>query len=87
MAAGCTMIDAHRVRARLRRVRRSVRYGVLALSTLVLAACGQSMQTPLPDLSAKADPEGRGAMTRAEQKQAIDSLIAKRDAMKDPQPK
>ncbi len=47
---------------------------------LGLGACGQSMDTPLPDLSTKnATPSGQKTLTPAEQKRAIDDMIAKRD--------
>lgn len=48
----------------------------------LLAACGTAMDTPLPDPSTKTSvpPGGRPPMTAAEQKQAIDQLIAKRDS-------
>jgi hypothetical protein len=79
MAAGCTSVVS----------RRRSGIALVAVIGLTLAACGQSMQTPLPDLSAKAEPPpgGRTPLSRAEQKQAIDGLIAKRDAMEQPQPK
>lgn len=85
MAAGRTLAGREDRRGSLRR--HFGRMGGAVLAVWALAGCGQSMQTPLPDLSAKADPDGRAPMSRAEQKQAIDNLIAKRDAMKDAQPK
>ncbi len=59
----------------------SLPIATLALaSALLLGACGQSMDTPLPDLAnKKAPPDGRKVLSKAEQQQAIDALIAKRD--------
>ena len=48
---------------------------IAALSAL--AGCGQSMDVPLPDVSAASG--GRQTMTPAEQKRAIDAMVAKRD--------
>lgn len=50
--------------------------------TAALPGCGTTVNTPLPDVKAKAAvPEGGvKPKTSAEQKQAIDDLIAKRDA-------
>jgi hypothetical protein len=50
--------------------------------TAALPGCGTNVSTPLPDLKAKsAVPEGGvKPKSAAEQKQAIDELIAKRDA-------
>ncbi len=59
---------------------------VSAAAALVIAAalagCGTNVSTPLPDLKAKsAVPEGGiKPKSAAEQKQAIDDLMAKRDA-------
>ena len=80
MAAGCKSVGARR------RGRLVAGFGLAAVTSLALTGCGQSMQTPLPDLSAKSEP-GRTPLSRAEQKQAIDSLIAKRDAMEQTQSK
>lgn len=50
--------------------------------TAVLAGCGTNVDAPLPDLKTKAaTPNGAPSpMTAAEQKRAIDELIAKRDS-------
>lgn len=58
-------------------------------AAVVVAACGQSVQTQLPDLSAKSTlpPTGQQTLSSTEQKQAIDRMIAKRDAMEKEQPK
>lgn len=86
MAAGCASGEGRRRRGRRRS---AFNIGAAILAGLALAACGQSMQTPLPDLSEKAEPPpgGRSPMSSAEQKKAIDGLIAKRDAMEQPQSK
>ncbi|MGE0630069.1 MAG: hypothetical protein AB7O43_19890 [Hyphomicrobiaceae bacterium] len=54
---------------------------ILMALGLALTACGQTMSVPLPDLATTSpnSKEGRSGMTGAEQKQAIDDLIAKRD--------
>lgn len=50
-------------------------------ATVLLAGCGTNVATPLPDLKTKSAPPngGPGPMTAAEQKRAVDELIAKRD--------
>lgn len=58
---------------------------VLALAlamTAALPGCGTTVETPLPDVKTKAAiPEGGvKPKTAAEQKKAIDDLMAKRDA-------
>ena len=62
---------------------------VLALTTIAVSASGQSVSTELPDLALKKAPVegGRQPLSAAEQKQAIDSLIAKRNALDQSQPK
>lgn len=59
--------------------------GALA-GTALLQGCGTKVATPLPDTTAKnAVPDsGVKPKTTAEQKQAIDALIAKREAQKNP---
>ena len=54
----------------------------LLLGLLALAACGQSMEAQLPDLSTKSatGPGVRPPLSAADQKRAIDELIAKRDS-------
>ncbi len=49
---------------------------------LALAGCGSSANSPpLPDLATKSQtPSGQPTMSSAQQKQAIDQMIAKRDA-------
>ena len=46
----------------------------LTLSCALLAGCGASVTTPLPDLDATAN---RKVLTAPEQKQAIDNMLAK----------
>lgn len=62
---------------------------VVLAAAVMVAACGQSVQTQLPDLAAKSTlpPTGRQTLSSSEQKQAIDRMIAKRDAMEKEQPK
>lgn len=50
--------------------------------TAALPGCGTTVETPLPDVKTKAAvPEGGvKPKTAAEQKKAIDDLMAKRDA-------
>lgn len=56
------------------------RFAIILGMAILPAACGQSMDTQLPDLKSKsAPPDGRRVMTQAEQQKAIDDLIAKRD--------
>ncbi len=57
--------------------------GAMAVTALV-AGCGTKIATPLPDIKTKSAPPngGPGPMTAAEQKRAIDELIAKRDGKK-----
>lgn len=50
----------------------------LALA-LALAGCSQGSQSQLPDL-ATASPSKQQTMSPADQKKAIDAMIAKRDA-------
>ncbi len=79
-----------------RLARRARRYGAaasrslaLAVTVLAVSACGQAVSTELPDLALKKAPAegGRQPLSAAEQKQAIDSLIAKRKALDQSQPK
>ena len=60
-----------------------------ALGVLALAACGQSMEVQLPELATKsAMPSGaRPPLSAADQKRAIDELIAKRDSQTQSQAK
>ena len=55
---------------------------LVALIATSCTGCGTSVATNLPDISQKnAVPEGgRKPLNAAEQKQAIDAMIAKRDA-------
>jgi hypothetical protein len=51
------------------------------LATLALAGCATQPTPPLPDLATKkASPSGQQTLSSAQQKQAIDQMIAKRDA-------
>jgi hypothetical protein len=56
--------------------------GMALAGAALLAGCGTNVSTPLPDVRTKAEvPEGSvKPKTPAEQKKAIDELIAKRDA-------
>lgn len=66
------------------RTGRAVRLAALLVG-LALAACGLSSNRELPDLAAKRDGAGGSPMSAAEQKKAIDALIAKRDAQGQPE--
>ena len=64
------------------------RAATLALGSLVATAvmagsgCGTNVSTPLPDMATTRKPQdgSQPTLTTAQQKQAIDNLIAKRDA-------
>ena len=89
MAAGCTRL-AGRVRRDRAISARNLGLGLaLAMTAMAVSACGQSVSTELPDLALKKAPVegGRQPLSAAEQKQAIDSLIAKRNALDKSQPK
>lgn len=58
-----------------------VALSMLAAAGLIVAGCGQSMQVELPDL-ATASPKSeanKSLMSGADQKKAIDAMIAKRE--------
>ena len=59
----------------------------LMAATLLTGGCGMSSNANLPDIASKNEPmaNGRQPMSAAEQKQAIDAMIAKRDAQTQPQ--
>lgn len=60
---------------------------LILLPILALPGCGQPMDTQLPDLATRKNPpSGQQPMTAAEQKRAIDAMIAKRDG-KEPEAK
>ena len=62
----------------------SAGYVALVLAAgMTVGGCGQSASIELPDLSLKKKPAdgAKEPLTAAEQKQAIDSLIAKRNAL------
>ena len=73
--------------------RRGLRVASGALLALIVATavtgCGTSVATSLPDAAQKnVVPEGgRKPLTAAEQKQAIDAMVAKRDAQNKDQSK
>ena len=53
----------------------------LALASTLAGCASQSNGPPLPDLATKNQPpSGQPTMSSAQQKQAIDQMIAKRDA-------
>ena len=85
-ADGADSIQRSRVRARragATLLRASVAIAALSIAaTWLLAGCGLSSNTDLPDLASKKEPlpSGRQPLSTAEQKQAIDAMIAKRDA-------
>ena len=63
--------------------------GLVAGIAISLAGCSKSMSTPLPDIASKSalPPGAPPPLTVPEQKKAIDSMIAKRDALEKSQPK
>ena len=71
---------------------RGIRYGrvlrsasavaLVLVAATIAAGCGTSVATNLPDVSQKnaVTEGGRKPLSTAEQKQAIDAMVAKRDA-------
>ena len=53
------------------------------MTALAITGCGQSVSTELPDLAVKnaTAAGGKPPLTATEQKQAIDGMIAKRNAL------
>ena len=61
-----------------------VALAAFVLASTALASCGTNVDSKLPDLVAKTSPPPAGSpktLSNAEQKQAIDAMIAKRDAV------
>lgn len=58
--------------------------GVALAVTFALAGCGTKVNAPLPESNVRTQPPAGDIKTKtpAEQKKAIDDLIAKRDAAK-----